>query len=151
MVFRGYYVLQYYLLNDVSSRESGHIWSLKSKCIFFLHVHDVSLFLSNILASAMLPQRHCPSGFPCGIALHQLLVTHAVVLCIIQYLSEMAVFYWWMVHKKLWPERVLWATCGTLEKKLQFSQSTYFIENKCHLINNLCTKTVTRMNLKINI
>lgn len=153
MVFRGYYVPQYYLSNDVSSRERTRP-IIKIQVHFFLDVR-VSLVLPDILASAMLPQWHCPSGFPCGTALHKLLLTHAVVLCVIQYLwclTQRWLYFiqeWYIKsynQREFYEEPVApWRrNCSSLS--LHTSLKTNVI-----LINNLCTKTVTRMNLKINI
>lgn len=122
VVFRKCYVPKYYFFNDVLSRKSGHTCSVH---FFFLAVHDVPLALPTVLdfsishASPMalsfwISHRYCASPTSCNscsVFMHYSLI--------VMFNSEVAVFYWGVLHKKLWPERVLWATCSTLEEDLE--------------------------------
>lgn len=112
-------------------------WCIKQKewtyllcAFFFLAVHDCTwcpscpthstvLDFSISHASPMalsfwISHRYCASPTSCNscsVFMHYSLI--------VMFNSEVAVFYWGVVHKKLWPERVLWATCSTLEEDLE--------------------------------
>lgn len=107
-------------------------WCIKQKewtyllcAFFFLAAHDVPLALPTVLdfsishafpmaLSFWISHRYCASPTSCNscsVFMHYSLI--------VMFNSEVAVFYWGVVHKKLWPERVLWATCSTLEEDLE--------------------------------